>query len=80
MQSMSRKGNCWDNTIAESFFKTLKYESTNRYMFKNMLQAHRTIHNYIKWYNYERLHSSLAYITPAEMELKIRMKYIQNVA
>ncbi len=79
-QSMSRKGNCWDNAVAESFFKTLKYECTNRYIFKSILQAHRTIQSYIKWYNYERLHSSLGYLTPAEMELKIRMKYKLNVA
>lgn len=39
-QSMSRKGNCWDNAVAESFFKTLKYECTNRYRFKNIVQAH----------------------------------------
>ena len=79
-QSMSRKGNCWDNAVAESFFKTLKYECTNRYTFKNMLQAHRTINDYIKWYNYQRLHSSLEYLTPAEMELKIRLKLNQNAA
>ena len=79
-QSMSRKGNCWDNAVAESFFKTLKYECANRYIFKSILQAHRTIQSYIKWYNYERLHSSLGYLTPAEMELKIRIKYKLNVA
>ena len=38
-QSMSRKGNCWDNAVAESFFKTLKYECTNRYKFNTFLQS-----------------------------------------
>ena len=38
-QSMSRKGNCWDNAVAESFFKTLKYECTNRYRFSTFNQA-----------------------------------------
>ena len=79
-QSMSRKGNCWDNAVAESFFKTLKYECTNRYMFISIIQAHKIIEDYIKWYNYERLHSSLGYLTPAEMELKIRTKNNKIVA
>ncbi|WP_240491787.1 IS3 family transposase [Flavivirga aquatica] len=79
-QSMSRKGNCWDNAVAESFFKTLKYECTNRYVFKSRLFAHKIIENYINWYNYERLHSSIGYLTPAEMELKIRMKKYKKVA
>ena len=77
---MSRKGNCWDNAVAESFFKTLKYECTNRYVFKSVVQAHRIIKNYIKWYNYQRLHSSLNYLTPAEMELKIRTQNKLKIA
>ena len=79
-QSMSRKGNCWDNAVAESFFKTLKYECTNRYVFKSAFHAQRIIEKYIKWYNYERLHASLGYLTPAEMELKIRTKNNKKVA
>ncbi len=78
--SMSRKGNCWDNAVAESFFKTLKYECTNRYTFKSTIQAYQVIDDYMKWYNYERLHSSIGYLTPAEMELKIRMKNKQKIA
>ena len=70
---MSRKGNCWDNAVAESFFKTIKYECTNIYTFKSVLKAHKIIDEYIKWYNYQRLHSSLDYLTPAEMKLKVRM-------
>jgi len=79
-QSMSRKGNCWDNAVAESFFKTLKYECTNRYVFKSRLLANKIIEEYIKWYNYERLHSAINYLTPAEMELKIRIKNYKIVA
>jgi len=48
-QSMSGKGNCWDNAVAESFFKTLKYECTNRYQFKSFLQAYQIIDEYIQW-------------------------------
>ena len=79
-QSMSRKGNCWDNAVAESFFKTLKYECTNRYQFTTFLQAHSVIENYIKWYNYERLHSSLDFKTPAEKELEIKINNMNKSA
>ena len=72
MQSMSRKGNCWDNAVAESFFKTLKYECTNRYIFSSFLQAYTIIEGYIKWYNDQRLHSSLNFKTPAEKELEMK--------
>ncbi|PCH74839.1 MAG: IS3 family transposase, partial [Flavobacteriaceae bacterium] len=79
-QSMSRKGNCWDNAVAESFFKTIKYECTNRYIFKYFLDAYQVIDNYIKWYNYKRLHSSLGYKSPVEMELELMKKINKNVA
>jgi len=79
-QSMSRKGNCWDNAVAESFFKSLKYECTNRYQFKSILHAEIVIKEYVKWYNNERLHSSLDYKTPAEKELEIRFKNYKKVA
>jgi transposase InsO family protein len=46
-QSMSRNGNCWDNAVAEIFFKTLKYECTNRYNFKSYLHAYKIIEEYI---------------------------------
>lgn len=80
MQSMSRKGNCWDNAVAESFFKTLKYECTNRYIFSSFLQAYTIIEGYIKWYNYQRLHSSLNFKTPAEKELEMKIKTINKSA
>lgn len=79
-QSMSRKGNCWDNAVAESLFKTIKHECTNRYIFKYYLDAYRTIESYINWYNYKRIHSSLGYKSPMEMELELKMKNNKNVA
>ena len=79
-QSMSRKGNCWDNAVAESLFKTIKYECTNRYDFESYLQAHRIIDNYIKWYNNFRIHSALDYKTPAEKGLELKIKNFKNVA
>ncbi|WP_423779202.1 integrase core domain-containing protein [Cyclobacterium marinum] len=44
-QSMSRKGNCWDNAVAESFFKTIKHEYLNSYRFRSYQRIHPT--NYI---------------------------------
>ncbi len=79
-QSMSRKGNCWDNAVAESFFKTLKYECVNRYRFIDCVHAFGVIDEYINWYNNERLHSSLGYLTPAEKELQLRIKQFNKVA
>jgi transposase InsO family protein len=71
-QSMSRKGNCWDNAVAESFFKTIKHEWLNRFKFTSYQQLYTSIEDYITWYNNERLHSSLGYLTPLEMEVKLR--------
>ena len=72
MQSMSRKGNCWDNAVAESFFKTIKCEWLYRFKFNSYSQLYDSIHDYINWYNNERLHSSLGYLSPLEMEIKLR--------
>jgi transposase InsO family protein len=71
-QSMSRKGNCWDNAVAESFFKTIKYEWLYRFKFTSYNQLFDSIEDYIHWYNTERLHSSLGYLSPLEMEIKLR--------
>jgi len=71
-QSMSRKGNCWDNAVAESFFKSIKHECLYRYKFVSYLQLHACIEDYINWYNTSRLHSSLGYLSPIEMEMKLR--------
>jgi putative transposase len=68
-QSMSRRANCWDNAVAESFFKTLKTECIYHYRFENRQAAALTIFEYIEvWYNRKRMHSSLNYCTPAQMQ------------
>lgn len=68
-QSMSRKGNCWDNAPAESFFKTLKAELPLDTSGCSYGQVRRALFNYIEvWYNRKRLHSSLNYQTPAQTE------------
>jgi len=69
VQSMSRKGNCWDNACAESFFKTLKTELIGRIIYTSRMAAREAIFEYIEvFYNRQRLHSSLDYRTPLEYE------------
>lgn len=65
-QSMSRKGNCWDNAPAESFFKTLKHElQPGRYA--NYEEARASLFEFIEiWYNRKRIHSALGYKTPEQ--------------
>jgi transposase InsO family protein len=64
-QSMSRKGNCWDNAVAESFFKTLKVECLNKYIFNNQNMLNNIVFRYIDgWYNTVRIHSTLGGISP----------------
>ena len=72
-QSMSRKGNCWDNAVAESFFKTIKAECITKHHFTSREQAFSVIFRYIEgWYNTQRIHSSIGGIAPAEMYLKLK--------
>lgn len=69
-QSMSRKGNCWDNAVAESFFKTLKYDGDIKKVFKTKFEAKLAIFEFIEvFYNKRRRHSCLGYLTPDETEL-----------
>jgi transposase InsO family protein len=77
-QSMSRKANCWDNAVAECFFKTLKVELVYQSNFKTVEQAKTAVFEYIEvWYNRKRLHSSLGYKTPKEVELEFnQFKYV----
>ena len=67
-KSMSRVGNCYDNAVAESFFGTLKAECVTG-QFATHASARTAIFEYIEvWYNRQRLHSSLGYLSPAEFE------------
>lgn len=69
--SMSRKGNCYDNAYAESFFHTLKVELVHRRRFKTRREATMALFEYIEvWYNRRRLHSSLGYSNPVDYEAK----------
>ena len=67
--SMSRKGNCWDNAPAESFFHTLKTELIHHCRFETREEAKQQIFEYIEvFYNRQRKHSTVGYQTPAEFD------------
>ena len=67
--SMSRKGNCWDNAVVESFFSTLKTERVHHRLYRNRADARMDIFEYIEvFYNRVRLHSTLGYLSPAQFE------------
>ena len=72
VQSMSRKGNCWDNAVAESFFKTIKCELIHLYKWESFEQVFEAINKYIYWYNTKRIHQGLGYLTPLEKEQLLR--------
>jgi putative transposase len=68
-QSMSRKGNCWDNAVSESFFHSLKTECVNHENYTTREAAKKSIFDYIEvFYNRQRLHSSNGYLSPVAFE------------
>jgi transposase InsO family protein len=72
VQSMSRRANCWDNAAMESFFKTLKVERTHRLRYDTRALAKLDIIDWIEgFYNRRRMHSSIGYKTPVEVEVSL---------
>jgi len=70
IQSMSRKGNCLDNAVAESFFSNLKNELVHHVVFENRDEARMAIFEYMEvFYNRQRLHQSLGFTTPVDFEM-----------
>jgi putative transposase len=75
--SMSRTGNCWDNAVAESFFATLKGELIHRRRWRSRHELRAAVFEYIEvFYNRRRLHSSLDYRTPAQVEQEYELAAI----
>ena len=73
-QSMSRRGNCWDNAVAESFFGVLKLELVDDERFRRRQEARDSIFEYIEvLYNRSRIHSAAGYLSPAEYEEKFKL-------
>jgi len=73
--SMSRKANCWDNAVMESFFHTLKTELTHHCRYRTRAEARADVFDYIEcFYNRRRRHSSLDYLSPAEFEARALAK------
>lgn len=67
VQSMSRKGDCWDNAVAENFFKIIKSELIDHHHYSTKQQARVDIFEFIEvWYNKKRKHSYLNYVTPEQ--------------
>lgn len=78
-RSMSRKGDCWDNAVSESFFATLRAELVDHERYATRAAALTSIGDYIdNFYNVERRHSHLGYLNPVEFELRSQLR--QNLA
>ena len=77
--SMSRRGDCWDNAVAESFFATLRAELVDAERYATREEAEMSIGTFIdRFYNVERLHSYLDYVSPLEFELKMHVSRIES--
>lgn len=72
VQSVGRTGVCWDNSVAEAAWSSLKREVVHRYVFPDRATARRAIFAWINRYNTTRRHSSLGYIPPIEWENQYR--------
>jgi transposase InsO family protein len=80
VMSLSRRGNCWDNAVAESFFATLKVELVYEGTWLTHADARRALFDYIEvFYNGQRRHSSLGYLSPRAFEAQERAQHAHAV-
>lgn len=79
-QSVGRTGVCWDNSVAEAFWSSLKRELLHRRPFVTRADARRAIFAWINGYNRARLHSTLAYLSPLEWEQRYRHQHTHRGA
>ena len=79
--SVGRRGQCWDNAVAESFFSTIKAELLDRRPWPTRAAAHKAIFNWIEgWYNTRRRHSTLDHLSPAAYEARLIQPRLDQVA
>lgn len=78
---MSRKGNCWDNAVAESFFGSLKQERVQWSHYQSRFEAQQDVLNWITMlYNSYRSHSALGYRSPNQFEMEYEGRGLKKVA
>ncbi|WP_152561469.1 IS3 family transposase, partial [Pseudomonas savastanoi] len=80
VSSMSRRGNCWDNACSETVFGSLKVERLHGLRFKTRRAAKDEVINWLLWYNQERLHSTLHYVSPMQYEQNWQISYPNALA
>ena len=78
--SMSRKGNCWDNAPTETLFGSLKVERLHGERLQTIRQAKDETVAWLLWYNRQRMHSTLSYVSPVEFEDAWRKTLIEAAA
>jgi putative transposase len=77
---MSRKGNCWDNACSETLFGSLKVEWLHGRRFATIREAKDAVLEWLRWYNRNRMHSTLGYSSPAEYEQRLLPQQVQAAA